>query len=110
MPPWFRDVAYPGDSPLTYSSPAGVTTKHIAVVTVIETAVVTTYVTTTTTVGVGRFVLVSSEELYWDGLFYALTAEIRYGAVDNPLDTFSASLRWGPLELPGAVGGTHRYL
>jgi hypothetical protein len=44
---------------------------------------------------------------YWDGLFYALTAEIRCGAVDNPLDTFSASLRWGPLELSGAVGGTH---
>jgi hypothetical protein len=44
---------------------------------------------------------------YWDGLFYALTAEIRCGAVDNPLDTFSASLRWGPLELSGAVGDTH---
>jgi hypothetical protein len=44
---------------------------------------------------------------YWDGIFYALTAEIQCGAVDNPLDTFSALRRWGPLKLSGAVGGTH---
>jgi hypothetical protein len=41
-------TAYPGDSPLSVQ--AGETTKHVAIVTVIETAVVTTYVTTTTTV------------------------------------------------------------
>ena len=29
------------------------------------------------------------------------------GAVDNPSDHFSASLRWGPAELSGAVNGTH---
>ena len=43
------EPAHPGDSPTAYSPLAGATTKHIAVVTVIETAVVTTYVTTTTT-------------------------------------------------------------
>jgi hypothetical protein len=35
-------------------------------------------------------------------------ARTRCGALDNPLDLSSASLRWGPLELSGAVGGTHR--
>jgi hypothetical protein len=35
-------TAYPGDSPLTHSPQAGETIKHVAVVTVIETAVVTT--------------------------------------------------------------------
>lgn len=42
--------AHPGGSPIAYSSLAGETTKHVAVVTIIETAVVTTYITTTTTV------------------------------------------------------------
>lgn len=42
--------AHPGGSPIAYTPLAGATTKHIPVVTIIETAVVTTYVTTTTTV------------------------------------------------------------
>jgi hypothetical protein len=42
--------AHPGGSPTAYSPLANPTTKHIPVVTIIETAVVTTYVTTTTTV------------------------------------------------------------
>ena len=35
-------------------------------------------------------------------------ARTRCGGVDNSLDIFSASLRWLPLELSGAVDGTHR--
>lgn len=50
LPSQTTPQAHPGESPIAYSSLAGETTKHVAVVTIIETAVVTTYVTTTTTV------------------------------------------------------------
>lgn len=57
-------LEHPGESPIAYSSLAGETTKHIAAVTIIETAVVTTYITTTTTVLRPHYTLVITTHLH----------------------------------------------